>query len=55
MFVYIRAMDGIPDMEAHLLDVRQVLTLIRDDKLYANSMKCIFTASEIPLLGASSV
>ena len=38
-------------MEVHRLHVRKVLTLLREHKLYANLKKCIFAASEIPLLG----
>ena len=37
-------------MEVHQLHVRKVLTLMREHKLYANLKKCIFAASEIPLL-----
>ena len=44
-------MEGKTDVEVHGTHVRQVLTLIRKHKLYANLKKCIFTASEIPLLG----
>ncbi|CAI5726382.1 unnamed protein product [Peronospora effusa] len=44
-------MDGKTDVEVHRLHVRKVLTLMREHKLYANLKKCIFAASEIPLLG----
>ncbi|CAI5738229.1 unnamed protein product [Peronospora farinosa] len=51
VFVHSRAMDGKTDVEVHRLHVRKVLTLMREHKLYANLKKCIFAASEIPLLG----
>ena len=44
-------MDGKTDVEVHRIHVRKVLTLMRKHKLYANLKKCIFAASEIPLLG----
>ena len=44
-------MDGKTDVEAHKTHVCQVLLLMRKHKLYANLKKCIFAASEIPLLG----
>ena len=44
-------MDGKTDVKAHRTHVRQVLTLMRKHKLYANLKKCIFAASEILLLG----
>jgi hypothetical protein len=44
-------MDGKSDVEVHRRHVRQVLTLMREHKLYANLKKCIFAASEIPVLG----
>ena len=51
VFVHNRAMGGKTDIEVHRTHVRQVLTLMRKHKLYANLKKCIFAASEIPLLG----
>jgi hypothetical protein len=51
VFIHSRAMDGKSDVEVHRLHVRQVLTLMREHKLYANLKKCIFAASEIPVLG----
>ena len=51
VFVHSRAMNGKTDVEVHRTHVRQVLTLMRKHKLYANRKKCIFAASEIPLLG----
>uniref|UniRef100_A0AAV1T7W3 Reverse transcriptase domain-containing protein n=1 Tax=Peronospora matthiolae TaxID=2874970 RepID=A0AAV1T7W3_9STRA len=44
-------MDGKSDVEVHKYHVRQVLTIMRKHQLYANLKKCIFAASEIPLLG----
>ena len=44
-------MGGKADVEAHRTHVRQVLTLMRKHKLYANLKKCIFAAREIPILG----
>ena len=51
VFVHSRAMDGKMDVEIHRAHVRQVLQLMRKHKLYANFKKCIFAASQIPLLG----
>ena len=44
-------MAGKTDEEVHRTHARQALTLMRKHKLYANLKKCIFAASEIPLLG----
>ena len=49
--IHTRAMDGMADVEVHRIHVRKVLTLMREHELYANLKKCIFVASEIPLLG----
>ena len=51
VFVHSQDMGGKTDVEVHRTHVRQFLTLMRKHKLYANLKKCIFTASEIPLLG----
>ena len=51
VFVHSRAMNGKTDVEVHRTHVRQVLTLMRKHKMYANLKKCIFAAIEIPLLG----
>ena len=51
VFVHSRAMDVQTDLEVHRLHVRKVLTLMHKHKLYTNLKKCIFAASEIPLLG----
>ena len=50
VFVHSRAMAGT-DLEAHRLHIRKFLTLMREQKLYANLKRCIFATSEIPLLG----
>ncbi|OWZ20883.1 reverse transcriptase [Phytophthora megakarya] len=39
------------DIEMHKEHLRQLLGLMRKHKLYANLKKCIFGASEIPVLG----
>ena len=51
VFVHNRAMGGKKDVEVHRTHVHHVLTLMRKHKLYANLKKCIFAASDIPLLG----
>ena len=51
VFVHSRASDGRSDVENHRIHVRQLLKLLREHKLYANLRKCIFAASEIPVLG----
>uniref|UniRef100_A0AAV1V790 Reverse transcriptase domain-containing protein n=1 Tax=Peronospora matthiolae TaxID=2874970 RepID=A0AAV1V790_9STRA len=51
IFVHNRTMDGKKDVEVHRIQVRKVLTLMRERKLFANLKKCIFAANEIPLLG----
>ena len=51
VFVRIRAMGGKTDVEAQRIHACQVLQLMRKHKLYANVKRCIFAASEIPLLG----
>ena len=51
VFVHIGDIDGKTDVEIHRTHVRQVLQLMRTHKLYASLKKCIFAASEIPLLG----
>ena len=51
VFVHSPSMDEQKDVEVHRLLVRKVVTLMREYKLYVNLKKCIFAASEIPLLG----
>ncbi|KAG2761159.1 hypothetical protein Pcac1_g26895 [Phytophthora cactorum] len=51
VFVYSRAVNGKTDVEVHKEHLRKMLGLMRKHKLYANLKKCIFGASEIPILG----
>ncbi|KAG3234038.1 hypothetical protein PI124_g20909 [Phytophthora idaei] len=51
VFVHIRAVNGKTDIEVHKEHLRKLLGLMRKHKLYANLNKCIFGASEIPILG----
>ncbi|POM61335.1 hypothetical protein PHPALM_29665, partial [Phytophthora palmivora] len=51
VFVHSRAVNGKTDIEMHRVHLRQLLELMRKHKLYANLKKCIFGASEIPVLG----
>ncbi|OWZ01817.1 Retroelement [Phytophthora megakarya] len=46
-----RAVSDKTDIEMHKEHLRQLLGLMRKHKLYANLKKCIFGASEIPVLG----
>ena len=50
VFVHGRAMGVQTDVEVHRPHVRKVLTLMRENKLYANLKKCIFADSEIAYL-----
>ncbi|KAG4063656.1 hypothetical protein PC123_g1470 [Phytophthora cactorum] len=51
VFVHSPAMNGKTDVEVHKEHLRKLLGLMRMLKLYANLKKCIFGASEIPILG----
>jgi RNase H-like domain found in reverse transcriptase/Reverse transcriptase (RNA-dependent DNA polymerase)/Integrase zinc binding domain/Retroviral aspartyl protease/Chromo (CHRromatin Organisation MOdifier) domain len=51
VFVHSRANESQSDVEVHRIHIRKVLELMREHKLYANLRKCIFAASEIPVLG----
>ncbi|KAG4040183.1 hypothetical protein PC123_g24272 [Phytophthora cactorum] len=51
VFVHSRAVDGKTNVEVHKEHLRKLLGLMRKHKLYANLKKCIFGASEIPILG----
>ncbi|KAG2880290.1 hypothetical protein PC117_g26603 [Phytophthora cactorum] len=51
VFVYSRTVNGKTDVEVHKEHLRRMLGLMRKHKLYANLKKCIFGASEIPILG----
>ncbi|KAE9042745.1 hypothetical protein PR003_g17883 [Phytophthora rubi] len=51
VFIHSRAMDGKSEVEMHKEHPRKLFALMRKHKLYANLKKCIFGASEIPVLG----
>ncbi|KAG2825410.1 hypothetical protein PC129_g19040 [Phytophthora cactorum] len=51
VFVHSQAVNGKTDVEVHKEHLRKLLGLMRKYKLYANLKKCIFGASEIPILG----
>ncbi|KAG2885801.1 hypothetical protein PC117_g25512 [Phytophthora cactorum] len=51
VFVHSRAVNGKTDVDVHMEHLRKLLGLMRKHKLYANLKKCIFGASEIPILG----
>ncbi|KAG3230821.1 hypothetical protein PI124_g24082 [Phytophthora idaei] len=51
VFVHSRAVNGKTDVEVHKEHLRKLLGLMRKHKPYANLKKCIFGASEIPILG----
>ena len=40
-----------PDVETHRDHVRQVLQILRDNKLYAKLEKCVFAVQEVQFLG----
>uniref|UniRef100_H3H9U1 Reverse transcriptase domain-containing protein n=1 Tax=Phytophthora ramorum TaxID=164328 RepID=H3H9U1_PHYRM len=46
-----RAVNWRSDVEMHTEHLRKLLELMRKHKLYANLKKCIFGATEIPVLG----
>ncbi|KAG2811654.1 hypothetical protein PC113_g23639 [Phytophthora cactorum] len=51
VFVHSPAVNGKTDVEVHKEHIRELLELMRKHKLYANLKKCIFGASEIPIIG----
>ncbi|GMF44497.1 unnamed protein product [Phytophthora fragariaefolia] len=51
VFIHSRAVNGKSDVEMHKEHFRKLFALMRKHKLYANLKKCIFGASEIPVLG----
>ncbi|GMF33555.1 unnamed protein product [Phytophthora fragariaefolia] len=51
IFVYSRVSEGKTAVEAPLGHLREVLSCMRENLLYANINKCIFGAEEIPFLG----
>ncbi|GMF61125.1 unnamed protein product [Phytophthora fragariaefolia] len=50
-FIHSRAVNGKSDVEMHKEHLRKLFALMRKHKFYANLKKCIFGASEIPVLG----
>ncbi|KAE8974528.1 hypothetical protein PR003_g23076 [Phytophthora rubi] len=50
VFIHSRALDGKLEVEMHKEHLRKVFALMRKHKLYANLKKCIFGASEIPVI-----
>uniref|UniRef100_H3H4B2 Reverse transcriptase domain-containing protein n=1 Tax=Phytophthora ramorum TaxID=164328 RepID=H3H4B2_PHYRM len=51
VFIHSRAVNDKSDVEMHTEHLRKLLELMRKHKLYANLKKCIFGATEIPVLG----
>ena len=51
IFVHSRARDGLSEVEMHRIHLDAVLQTIGDSRLYCNLKKCVFGASEIPVLG----
>ncbi|GMF41747.1 unnamed protein product [Phytophthora fragariaefolia] len=51
VFIHSRAVNGKSEVEMHKEHLRKLFALMRKHKLYANLKKCIFGASEIPVLG----
>ncbi|GMF28086.1 unnamed protein product [Phytophthora fragariaefolia] len=51
VFIHNRAVNGKSDVEMHKEHLRKLLAVMRKHKHYANLKKCIFGASEIPVLG----
>ncbi|KAE8894243.1 hypothetical protein PF003_g22031 [Phytophthora fragariae] len=51
VFIHSRAVDGKSEVEMYKEHLRRLFALMRKHKLYANLKKCIFGASEIPVLG----
>ncbi|POM79633.1 Retrovirus Polyprotein, partial [Phytophthora palmivora] len=52
IFIHSRAEGGMTEVEVHLIHLRQVFEVMRENKLYANLKNCIFCAPEIPVLGS---
>ncbi|KAF1325889.1 Pol protein, partial [Globisporangium splendens] len=51
IFVHSRAEGDLSAVDVHKRHLRSVLQCLRDNSLYRNLKKCIFGASEIPILG----
>ncbi|KAG2958324.1 hypothetical protein PC129_g22759 [Phytophthora cactorum] len=50
VFIHSPAVNGKTDVEVHMEHLRKLLGLMRKHQFYANLKKCIFGASEIPIL-----
>jgi hypothetical protein len=51
VYIHSRAVGDKSEVDMHREHLRSLLVLMRQHKLYANLKKCIFGASEIPVLG----
>ncbi|KAG4044372.1 hypothetical protein PC123_g20173 [Phytophthora cactorum] len=51
IFVHSRVEDGKTAMEVHLGHLRRVLEVMRANKLYVNTDKCVFASPEIKVIG----
>ena len=51
IFVHSKAEGSKSALEVHLDHLRQLFTVMRQNKLYASLKKCVFAAPEIPVLG----
>ncbi|KAE8875469.1 hypothetical protein PF003_g40394 [Phytophthora fragariae] len=51
VFIHSRAVDGKSEVEMHKEHLHRLFALMRKHELYANLKKCIFGASEMPVLG----
>ncbi|KAE9039881.1 hypothetical protein PR003_g6427 [Phytophthora rubi] len=53
IFVHSHAEGDLSAVEVHVRHLRQVLQVMRENKLYASLKKCVFCAPAIPVLGCS--
>jgi hypothetical protein len=51
IFIHSKSEKNLSEVQVHTGHLREVLTVMRKYKLYANIKKCIFGAPEIPMLG----
>ncbi|KAE8879786.1 hypothetical protein PF005_g22862 [Phytophthora fragariae] len=51
VFIHSRAVNGKSEVEVHKEHLRRLFALMSKHKLYTNLKKCIFGASEIPVIG----
>ena len=51
IFIHSRASATQTELDVHLEHLREVLTIMRANRLFANIKKCIFGVDEIPVLG----